>query len=146
MHDIVSRPGDTCPACRAETVVEGVRTESHGGPVFIDGCATCQALWERETRKRSCDEPCSNCALLPGSPEMESGEIWTIMRNCLEGPGIFYCHRRVPFGLSDGNKSFQHERNAAGTRVTNASVCAGWIRAKLKEKRSIGAEMREAAE
>lgn len=57
-------------------------------------------------------------------------------------------HRRVPFGVkatellkvkagADGNVSlggFQHQVNAAGNRITNAPVCAGWLKAKLREK------------
>ena len=127
------RPGDICPVCSAETVVDSVETCSHGGPVHIDICRTCQAVWERETRADPAVEPCSNCAFLPGSPEFKSGEIIGIVDKTIDGPGIFYCHRRVPFEVKTG-KRFLHQMDGERSRCTNARVCAGWIRAKLADK------------
>lgn len=142
------REGDTCPACGAGQVWAGPSHPGPSGPVWIDGCAACQAMWERETRTKPTAEPCSNCAFLPNSRESRTGEIYGIISATIEGKGIFYCHRRVPFGVkatellkakadADGNVSlggFQHQVNAAGNRITNAPVCAGWLKAKLREK------------
>lgn len=144
MSDLAKfRPSDTCPHCGSGEVFEGTTIQAHAGPVHIDGCASCQKVWERETRANPGLEPCSNCAFLPGSPEMESGKMWEIIRATLEGPGIFYCHRRVPFSIADGrNGGFEHQIDGSGRRCTNASPCAGWIKAKLREKRSQVEEQR----
>ena len=128
------RPGDTCPSCGAATVFEGVEHCSHGGAVIIDGCITCSSVWERETRVNPAVEPCSNCAWLAGSPEFESGALYGIIASTIDGDGIFYCHRRVPFELKEG-KRFLHQMDEQRSRCTNARVCAGWIRAKLSDKR-----------
>lgn len=139
------REGDTCPACGSGLVFAGVETKGHAGSVFIDGCADCLKLWERETRANPSSEPCSNCAWLPGSREIRSGEIYTLIQRTIHGAGIFYCHRRVPFSRAIADMKpgepggcatgFDHKMNEAGTRVTNAAVCAGWLKAKLAEKR-----------
>lgn len=132
------RAGDTCPACGSDQVFEGVKQEAHAGDVFFDGCSQCLVIWERETREHPSREPCSNCAWLPGSKEVASGEIFTLIQRTIHGRGIFYCHRRVPFTLdlvSHEQSGFQHKPNDAGDRITNATVCAGWLRAKLKEKK-----------
>lgn len=145
VREIIIRDSDTCPACGKATVWAGIETAGVVGPVWIDGCASCLALWERETRARPTKEPCSNCAWLPGSRESKSGELIAIEMSTIYGPGIFYCHRRVPFKSNACDiverkdtelktHGFDHKINAAGTRVTNATVCAGWLKAKLRAK------------
>lgn len=130
------RKGDTCPACSSPDVFAGVELQEHAGEVFIDGCGRCGALWQRETRAAPTKEACTNCAWRAGSPEVKSGKIFTIMQRTLWGKGIFYCHRRVPFRIKDGtNTEFEHKANDAGTRITNATVCAGWLRAKIRERK-----------
>lgn len=136
------RPSDTCPECGAREVYEAlvdIKDESESPLTStIDICGACGKAWEREHRDRPTLEACSNCAFHPMSREMLSGEFWTILRNALEGSGIFYCHKRVPFDVpkEGGTHGFDHKINAAGTRVTNATVCAGWIKAKQREKQT----------
>lgn len=132
---LIARHGDTCPECGGREVWHALTMEEHNGSTFIDGCGICLHLWERETRKAPTKEPCSNCAWMPGSKEIRSGEIYTHVANCIDGPGIFYCHKRVVFSAENG-RGFQHEINSAGTRITNATVCAGWLKAKVQQKRA----------
>lgn len=143
--DLKLRDGDKCPACGSSNVFEGVKQEAHAGDVFFDGCSDCLVIWERETRDRPTAEPCANCAWLPGSREIASGEIWTLFQKTIHGNGIFYCHKRVPItlpiaeivagGSIGPTITFEHKKNEAETRIINATVCAGWIRTKLKEKK-----------
>ena len=132
-REFTRRPDDTCPKCGGHKVWQALMKQQHNGTTYIDGCASCLVLWERESRALPAAEPCSNCAWLTGSKEIESGDIYGIVASCIDGPGVFYCHKRVPFKPGAG---FAHQINAAGTRVTNATVCAGWIAAKLREKRA----------
>lgn len=135
MTEPIKREGDSCPRCGSAEVFEGITTESHNGPTHLDVCASCSAVWERETRERPTSEPCTNCAWLPGSREHESGELFGIIMSTIDGDGVFYCHRRVPFDVKDGKETgFEHK--IEGRRCTNATVCAGWIQAKLREKRA----------
>lgn len=129
------RLDDVCPNCGRREVWQALTKEEHNGSTFIDGCGACLHLWERETREAPAKEPCSNCAWLPGSKEARSGEIFGHIANCIDGSGIFYCHKRVPFG-DPSNPGYQHKKNAAGTRIVNATVCAGWLKAKVQAKRA----------
>ena len=135
---LIARHGDLCPCCGGTEIWQALEKAAHNGPVFIDGCGKCGEIWERETRAAPAVEPCSNCAWMEGSPEIKSGEIYGLIASCIEGKGIFYCHKRVPIekDRASGRKGFKHEINAAGDRCTNATVCAGWIKAKQREKQA----------
>jgi len=137
--------GDTCPACGGGDVRAVSAAEAHNGVVMIDGCVSCGKAWERETRLVPALEPCTNCAFMAGSPEQVDGRFWQIIRNTVEGDGLFYCHKRLPFDAREacatGNALFESHVTDDGKRITNAPICAGWIRAKLREKRSHDVEM-----
>jgi hypothetical protein len=124
------REGDTCPRCGQPTVL----TLDAEAPLTLDGCPLCAIAWERETRKNPTGERCDNCAFRPGSKEQANPEEWrTIVEATVKRDGAFYCHKRVPLSVVDikkGDPPFQFEKGPNG-RPTNATLCAGWISAKL---------------
>lgn len=121
------RHGDTCPACAQARVVH-LMTREDGVP--LDACMSCHVMWEREVRERPVCERCEGCAFSPGSPEQADKEHWRqIIAETVKSGGTFYCHKRVPFVISDDGMVYQHEVD--GSRCTNATECAGWLEARL---------------
>lgn len=117
-----------CPACGGGRLICVV------GP-RLDVCLTCFKTWERlpagepfttDGEQLPFDVPCDNCAFRGGSGERMDEERWRDLQLTLSHGGQFYCHKGVPFTVTeDGVTPVEGDRAFEFPKKTSAVDVAG---------------------
>lgn len=96
-----------CPACGSGRIACVV------GPV-LDMCLSCFKAWERlpagepytrDGEQLPFDVPCDNCAFRGKSAERMDKDRWEALQLSLAHGGNFFCHKAVPFRITDDGVS-----------------------------------------
>ena len=131
-----------CPACGSRKIAIFHVSDSYGV------CLDCKMAWEPipageqymvDGEQLPFEKPCSNCAFRGGSTERADGDHWESLQISLANGGRFFCHKGVPFNLTDksgppeqGERAFQYPRTpAGGYDMERMRLCRGYLNAHV---------------
>ena len=142
--DYVPRLEDltSCPACGSQRIAIFQVSAAYGA------CLDCRMAWEPipagepysvDGELMPFGKPCDNCAFRGGSTERANSDYWESLQISLANGGRFFCHKGVPFNLTDrhgppeqGERAFQYPRTpAGGYDMDRMRHCRGYLNAHV---------------
>lgn len=119
-----------CPACGSGRLICVV------GP-RLDVCLVCFKTWERlpagepyttDGEQLPFEIPCDNCAFRGKSAERHDVERWRDLQMSLASGANFYCHKAVPFTVTEdgktpveGDRAFEFPKKTSSVDLAGAS-------------------------